>query len=64
MTEDEEFADLERRLKAMLQDPTNLVEMDRNRVLEEVAVALEGFTGAFGPDTVASFACFVRGMKR
>lgn len=64
MTEDEEFEDLERRLKGLLQDPKTLVEMDCNKVLEEVAVALEKFTGAFGPDTVASFAAYVRGMKR
>jgi hypothetical protein len=37
----------------------------RNEVLEEVAVELETkFTGPFGRDTVASFAAFVRGMKR
>jgi len=37
----------------------------RNFALEEVAVELETkFTGPFGRDTVASFAAFVRGMKR
>ena len=36
----------------------------RNDVLEEVARAIEKFKPAFGPDTVASFAIFVRGMKR
>ena len=36
----------------------------RNDVLEEVARAIERFKPAFGPDTVASFAIFVRGMKR
>ena len=37
----------------------------RNEVLEEVAVELETkFTMPFGRDTVASFAAFVRGMKR
>ena len=36
----------------------------RNDTLEEVAVELETkFTGAFGCDTVASFAVFVRRMK-
>jgi len=29
-----------------------------------VARAIERFKPAFGPDTVASFAIFVRGMKR
>jgi len=33
-------------------------------VLEEVARAIEKFKPAFGPDTVSSFAIFVRGMKR
>jgi hypothetical protein len=37
----------------------------RNEVLEEMAVELETkFTLPFGRDTVASFAAFVRGMKR
>lgn len=37
----------------------------RNDVLEEVAVELmTRFTGPFGRDTVASFAVFVRGMKK
>jgi len=39
--------------------------MERNQVLEEVANELETrFTGPFGRDTVASFAAFVRGMKK
>lgn len=39
--------------------------MERNAVLEEVANELETrFTGPFGRDTVASFAAFVRGMKK
>ena len=38
---------------------------ERNAVLEEVAKELETrFTGAFGRDTVQSFAAFVRGMKK
>ena len=37
----------------------------RNQVIEEVAVELETkFTGPFGRDTVASFAAYIRGMKR
>jgi hypothetical protein len=39
--------------------------MERNQVLEEVANELETrFTGPFGRDTVASFAVFIRGMKK
>ena len=38
---------------------------ERNAVIEEVANELETrFTGPFGRDTVASFAAFVRGMKK
>ena len=43
-------------------DPYGL--MVRNQTIEEVAKAIEKFEGAFGPDTVSSFAVFVRGMKR
>jgi len=35
----------------------------RNDVLEEVAKEIEKMT-AFGNDTIASFACFVRDMKK
>jgi len=39
--------------------------MERNQVLEEVANELETrFTGPFGRDTVASFATYIRGMKK
>ena len=45
--------------------PAEFVHLHRNDTLEEVAVELERrFTGPFGRDTVASFAAFVRGMKR
>lgn len=37
---------------------------ERNAVIEEVAQELDKFTGAFGRDTVQSFAAFVRGMKK
>ncbi len=36
----------------------------RNEVIEEVAKELDKFAGAFGRDTVQSFAAFVRGMKK
>ena len=36
----------------------------RNEVIEEVAKEIDQFTGAFGRDTVQSFAAFVRGMKK
>ena len=36
----------------------------RNEVIEEVAKELDKFAGAFGRDTVQSFATFVRSMKK
>ena len=45
--------------------PAEFVHLHRNDVLEEVARELETkFNLPFGMDTVASFAVFVRGMKR
>ena len=35
----------------------------RNQVIEEVAKAVEKMESAFGKDTIASFAIFIRGMK-
>lgn len=50
MTEDKAYEELEREF--------------RNEVIEEVAEELEKFKVPFGIDTVASFAVFVRNMKR
>jgi hypothetical protein len=36
----------------------------RNETIEEVARAVEKFSGAFGQDTLSSFAIYIRGMKR
>ena len=45
--------------------PAEFVHLHRNDTLEEVARELETkFNLPFGMDTVASFAVFVRGMKR
>ena len=45
--------------------PAEFVHLHRNDTLEEVAVELETkFTLSFGRDTVASFAVFVRNMKK
>jgi hypothetical protein len=35
----------------------------RNQVIEEVAKAVEKMESAFGKDTIASFAIFIRSMK-
>ena len=41
------------------------LEVYRNEVLEEVAHRLEKeFTVPFGADTIASFAAYIRSMKR
>jgi hypothetical protein len=66
--EDEAFEQIEAKQKinevafTMGLDPYR--EKVRNQTIEEVAKAIEKFKPAFGPDTVASFAIFVRGMKR
>ena len=66
--EDEAFKELESRLgkDAIKQVMVNLdseLSAYRNDVIEQVAKEIEGFTPAFGIDTVESFAIFVRGMK-
>lgn len=49
----------------LIRDLTDVVRAipRRNDVIEEVAQAIERFQPAFGPDTVQSFAVYVRGMK-
>jgi hypothetical protein len=68
--EDEAWEELEARLgraqieKAMV-NLGNELEIYRNEILEEVATKLEQeFTLPFGTDTVASFAIWIRRMKR
>ena len=36
----------------------------KNDTIEEVAKAVEKFRGAFGADTISSFAIYIRGMKK
>jgi len=66
--EDEAFEQIEKAQGWRKRQIANAMDDDimcyRNDVLEEVARAIERFKPAFGPDTVASFAIFVRGMKR
>jgi hypothetical protein len=47
----------------MAQSREKLLNMDRNKVIEEVAVAIERMRG-FGPDTISSFAIYIREMKK
>jgi hypothetical protein len=71
--EDEAFNDVEKHSnlgKQILRDLGQPYHYDvfvspsqRNAVLEEVAKEVEKFT-AFGPDTIASFSVYIRGMKK
>jgi hypothetical protein len=67
--EDEAFNELERISKVkqeivkMTQDREKLLNMDRNKVIEEVAQHIEKMQG-FGQDTISSFAIYIRGLKK
>lgn len=70
--EDEAFDALEKAQGWRKRQICDKVEIDidpyttkiRNDAIEEVAKAVEKFRGAFGPDTLSSFAIYIRGMKR
>ena len=63
--EDEAFEELERKLKQQPKELDDDTLCYRNEVLEEVAAHLEHkFTVPFGVDTIASFAAYIRSMKR
>ena len=47
----------------MTQDRETLFNINRNRIIEEVAQHIEKLTG-FGQDTISSFAIYIREMKR
>ena len=47
----------------MTQDRETLFNINRNRIIEEVAQHIERLTG-FGQDTISSFAIYIRGMKK
>lgn len=60
--EDEAFEELERRSQSSVRTVMDSQVAFRNAVIEEVAAAIEQF-GAFGPDTIGSFAAYIRSMK-
>lgn len=70
--EDEAFDALEKAQGWRKRQICDKVEIDidpyttkiRNDAIEEVARAVEKFRGAFGADTISSFAIYIRGMKR
>ena len=53
---------LEREMADIRQRPAEL-HCSRNDTLEEVAMAIERM-GCFGPDTINSFAIYIREMKQ
>lgn len=61
--EDDEFEYIEQFAKRNEVSLKPDLDPYRSQVIEEVARAIEKFEGAFGADTVASFAAFVRGLK-
>lgn len=68
--EDEAFDEIEQAQGWRKRQIANKFDIDpyatkiRNATIDEVARAVEKFKGSFGPDTVASFAVYIRGMKR
>ena len=54
---------IEEDMEISMQQHREAIAHARNQTLEEVAHEIERFTFAFGVDTVASFAAFVRSMK-
>jgi len=68
--EDEEFEAIDKAQgwrKRQVADQTDVdpyTNRVRNCAIEEVARAVEQFSCSFGPDTVASFAVYIRGLKK
>jgi hypothetical protein len=67
--EDEAFNDIERmssvkqEIVRMAQDREKLLNMDRNKVIEEVAQHIEKLTG-FGQDTIDGLTIYIRALKK
>jgi predicted MarR family transcription regulator len=51
-------------VRKVLLDTLEQLDEKRNDTIEEVAQAIEQMTRAFGEDTIASFASYIRGMKK
>ena len=51
-------------VRKVLLDTIEQLDDKRNDTIEEVAQAIEEMSTAFGADTIASFAAYVRSMKR
>ena len=59
----ERMSSVKQEIVRMAQSRETLLNMDRNKIIEEVAQHIEKLTG-FGQDTVSSFAIYIRGMKK
>jgi hypothetical protein len=59
----ESLSSVKQEIVRMAQSRETLLNMDRNKVIEEVAQHIEKLKG-FGADTVSSFAIYIREMKR
>lgn len=59
----ESLSSVKQEIVRMAQSRETLLNMDRNKIIEEVAQHIEKLTG-FGQDTISSFAIYIRGMKK
>jgi len=59
----ERMSSVKQEIVRMAQSRETLLNMDRNKIIEEVAQHIEKLTG-FGQDTVSSFAIYIREMKK
>jgi len=51
-------------VRKVLLDTLEQLDDKRNDTIEEVVQAIEEMRCAFGQDTIASFASYIRGMKK
>ena len=59
----ESLSSVKQEIVRMAQSREKLLNMGRNKVIEEVAQHIEKLTG-FGQDTISSFAIYIREMKK
>jgi CHASE3 domain sensor protein len=59
----ESLSSVKQEIVRMAQSREKLLNLDRNKVIEEVAQHIEKLTG-FGQDTISSFAIYIREMKK
>ena len=59
----ERMSSVKQEIVRMAQSRETLLNMDRNKIIEEVAQHIEKLAG-FGQDTISSFAIYIREMKK